>query len=184
MLQLVLGTLQQQLSFCEIVFSWVWGVHLPVDTLDPVELEWRVTRWLSMADAKPPSNLGYKSYHTTMIIASTHYSDVIMSAMASQITSPTIVYSTIYSKPRWKKTLKLHVTGLCEGKTTGDRWIPFSKGQLRGKCFHLMTSSCRENGTPQEPIPAWVSVINNHQLAKTYWLIFYWKIFNGYYNWA
>ena len=24
---------------------------------------------------------------------------------------------------------------------TGDRWIPHTKGQLRGKCFHLMTSS-------------------------------------------
>ena len=23
-----------------------------------------------------------------------------------------------------------------------DRWIPRTKGQLRGKCFHLMTSSC------------------------------------------
>ena len=25
-----------------------------------------------------------------------------------------------------------------------DRWIPRTKGQLRGKCFHLMTSSCIE----------------------------------------
>ena len=24
----------------------------------------------------------------------------------------------------------------------GDRWIPRTNGQLRGKCFHLMTSSC------------------------------------------
>ena len=24
---------------------------------------------------------------------------------------------------------------------TGDRWIPRTNGQLRGKCFHLMTSS-------------------------------------------
>ena len=27
------------------------------------------------------------------------------------------------------------------GKFTGDRWIPLTNGQLRGKCFHLMTSS-------------------------------------------
>ena len=26
-----------------------------------------------------------------------------------------------------------------------DRWIPRTKGQLRGKCFHLMTSSCLDN---------------------------------------
>ena len=41
-----------------------------------------------------------------------HYSDVIMSMMASQITSLSIVYSTLCSGP--KKTSKLHVTGLCE----------------------------------------------------------------------
>ena len=27
----------------------------------------------------------------------------------------------------------------------GDRWIPRTKGQLRGKCFHLMTSLCGES---------------------------------------
>ena len=30
---------------------------------------------------------------------------------------------------------------LC-GEFTGGRWIPRTNGQLRGKCFHLMTSSC------------------------------------------
>ena len=29
---------------------------------------------------------------------------------------------------------------LC-GEFTGDRWIPRTNGQSRGKCFHLMTSS-------------------------------------------
>ena len=44
-----------------------------------------------------------------------------MSAMASQITSLMIVYSTIYSD-RSKKTSKLCVTGLCEGNSpvTGE----------------------------------------------------------------
>ena len=28
------------------------------------------------------------------------------------------------------------------GELTGDPWIPHTKGQWRGKCFHLMTSSC------------------------------------------
>ena len=51
-----------------------------------------------------------------------HYSDVIMTTMASQITSITIVYSTVYSRHRSKKTLKLRVTGLCEGNSpvTGE----------------------------------------------------------------
>ena len=28
------------------------------------------------------------------------------------------------------------------GELTGDCWVPSTKGQLFGKCFHLMTSSC------------------------------------------
>ena len=46
-----------------------------------------------------------------------HYNDVIMSAMASQVTSLKIVYSTVYSKRISKKTSKLSVTGLCEGNS-------------------------------------------------------------------
>ena len=53
-----------------------------------------------------------------------HYCDLIMSAMASQITSLTIVYSTFYSDAdqRSKKTSKLCVTGLCAGNSpvTGE----------------------------------------------------------------
>ena len=49
-----------------------------------------------------------------------HYNDVIMSTMASQITSLTIVYSTVYC--RLKKTSKFRVTGLCAGNSpvTGE----------------------------------------------------------------
>ena len=44
-----------------------------------------------------------------------------MGAMASQITSLTIVYSAVYSD-EIKKTPKLRVTGLCEGNSpvTGE----------------------------------------------------------------
>ena len=52
-----------------------------------------------------------------------HYNDVTMSAMASQlITSLTIVYSTVYSRRRSKKTTKLCITGLCAGNSpvTGE----------------------------------------------------------------
>ena len=41
-----------------------------------------------------------------------YYSGIIMSAMASQITSLTIVCSTVYSGADKKKTAKLRVTGL------------------------------------------------------------------------
>ena len=68
-----------------------------------------------------------------------HYNAVMMDSMASQITSITIVYSAVYSGADQRKhqsTSKLRVTGLC------PRWIPRRNGQQRGKCFHLMTSSC------------------------------------------
>ena len=44
---------------------------------------------------------------TASSLATAHYNDVIMSAMASPITSPTSVQSTVYSRRRSKETSKL-----------------------------------------------------------------------------
>ena len=51
-----------------------------------------------------------------------HYNGVIMSALTSQITSLMIVYPTIYSRGRSKKTSKLRVSGLCAANSpvTGE----------------------------------------------------------------
>ena len=51
-----------------------------------------------------------------------HYSDVIIGAVASQITSLTIVYSSVYSGADQKKISKVLVTGLWVGNSpvTGD----------------------------------------------------------------
>ena len=72
--------------------------------------------------------------------ANVHYNDVIMTTMASQITSLTVVYSTVYADANQRKHQSsaslVFVWGIHR-----DRWIPRTKGQLRGKCFHLMTSS-------------------------------------------
>ena len=45
-----------------------------------------------------------------------------MSTLASQITSLMIVYSTAYSRHKWKKASKLRITGLCAGNplVTGE----------------------------------------------------------------
>ena len=75
-----------------------------------------------------------------MEVGSTHYIDVIMTTMASQITSLTVVYSTFYSDADQRK----HQSSASLAFVWGihrDRWIPRTKGQLRGRCFHLMTSS-------------------------------------------
>ena len=72
--------------------------------------------------------------------SASHYDDVTMSLMASQITSLTVVYSTVYSDADQRK----HQSSASLAFVWGihrDRWIPRTKGQLRGICFHLMTSS-------------------------------------------
>ena len=59
-----------------------------------------------------------------------------MGAIASEITSLTIVYSTVYSDADQRKQQSSALLALC-GEFTGDR----TNGQQREKCFHLMTSS-------------------------------------------
>ena len=67
-----------------------------------------------------------------------HYGDVIMSAIASQITSLTIVYSI---QTQIKENIKAPRHWPLCGEFTGDRWIPRTNGQWCGKCFQLMMSS-------------------------------------------
>ena len=98
----------------------------------------------------PASDLPTRTAHTTTVcltlilyfqIILYHHIDVIMTAMASQITSLTVVYSTVYSdadKRKHQSSASLvFVWGIHR-----DRWIPRTNGQLRRKCFHFMTSSC------------------------------------------
>ena len=57
-----------------------------------------------------------------------NYNDVLMSLIASQITSLTIVYSTVYSDTDQRNIKAPCHWPLC-GEFTGDRWIPRTKGQ-------------------------------------------------------
>ena len=69
-----------------------------------------------------------------------HYDDVIMTMLASQITSLMVVYSIVYLSVNQRK----HQSSASLAFVWGihrDRWILRTKGQLRGKCFHLVTSS-------------------------------------------
>ena len=69
------------------------------------------------------------------------YIDVIMTTLASQITSLMLVNSTVYSDADQRKHQSSALLAFVWG-IHRDRWIPRTKGLLRGKCFHLMTSSC------------------------------------------
>ena len=69
-----------------------------------------------------------------------HYDEVIMTTMASQITSLTVVYSSVYSDADQRKHQSSASLAFV-WRIHRDRWIPRIKGQLQGKRFHLMTSS-------------------------------------------
>ena len=102
------------------------------------------------AKQRGKSTLKYPFSHSSTYIISfltpydeliNHNSEVIMTTMASQITSLTVVYSTVCSDA----DQRTHQSSASLAFVWGihrDRWIPRTKGQLRGKCFHLMTSSC------------------------------------------
>ena len=70
-----------------------------------------------------------------------HYIDVIMSAIASQITGVSIVYSTVCSGLDQRK----HQSSASLAFVRGFHQWPVNslqKGQQRETCFHFMTSSC------------------------------------------
>ena len=75
--------------------------------------------------------------------AKLHYSDVIMSAMAYQITSLTIVYSTVYSDADHRRRRKHQSSEWLIFVREIHRWPVNSphKGPVTRKYFHLMMSS-------------------------------------------
>ena len=90
-----------------------------------------------------------------------HYNDVMMGAMASKIIRLTIVYSTVYSVANQRKHQSSASLAFMRGI---HRWPvnPRTKGQLRGKCFHLMTSSCIR-------VMDWPEWSPNLNLVKVFW---------------
>ena len=94
-----------------LVYYWWWGRLLWLLYVSPKNLVKYYTFFIALC-----CWVMYNIYHF-------HYNDVIMSAMASQITSPTIVYSTIYSGVDQKKKPKAPRHWPLCGEFTCDRWI-------------------------------------------------------------
>ena len=117
---------------------------LPSSYLPPeVQAVWTlsITSWCSLTfQCRPDTHLTKCSCAHYPNLVKTHYTDVIMGAIAFQITSLTIVYSTVYSGAD-QRNIKAPRHWPLWGEVIGHRWIPRTNGQLRGKCFHLMTSS-------------------------------------------
>ena len=108
-----------------------------------------------------------------------HYNDVIMTTMGSQITSLTVVYSTVYSDADQRKHQSSEALAFVWG--IQSRWIPCTKGQLCGKCFHLMTSSCVLS-TSFSASRQWLLRILDNNYLETNIFIFEGPIFCEYIN--
>ena len=120
-------------------------------TLEPVKkkhtLPWYSLRRLRRLPNQEPNN-NFRRHRRCVKLTSwklavfsavhfDHYSDVIMRTMASQVTSVSIVFSTVCSGGR-----KHQSSAPLAFVRRIHRWIPRTRDQLRGKYFHLMTSSC------------------------------------------
>ena len=68
-----------------------------------------------------------------------HYSDVMKGAMASQ-TPASWLFTEPFIQAQVKENIRAPRHWPLWGEFTGDRWIPRTNGQKRGKCLHLMTS--------------------------------------------
>ena len=97
-----------------------------------------------------------------------HYNDVMMSTMASQMTSLVIVYSTVYSRSRSKKISKLRVTDLCAGNSpvTGEfpaqtasnaEVFPFDDVIMTCASLHIHTSTTSLRWRHNDPIASQIT---------------------------
>ena len=120
---------------------WYKNIHFVTFELRWISLIYRLIKaWFSFA-----LHCKQRAY-----IVAVHYDDVIMTTIASQITSLTSVYSTVYSDADQRKHQSSASLAFVRG-IHRDRWIPRTKGQLRGKCLHLMTSSWISDARLQNP---------------------------------
>ena len=79
-------------------------------------------------------------YKLQFLLWHTHYSDAILSAMTSQITGVSIVYSIVCSGTGQR----YHQSSTSLAFVRGIHRNSPHKGQWRGKYFHLVTSSCTQ----------------------------------------
>ena len=98
--------------------------------------------------------------HTGQLINS-HYNNVIMSAMAPQISSLMILYSTVYSDADQRKYQSSASLAFVR-EFTGDQCMTHTKGQWRGKY-----SSWWRHHDPFINIAQWFQTKNDGQLTRT-----------------
>ena len=111
-----------------------WTAHSHIETNCSQATRVNASSDLSM------TNQDYPDASSWWVIHLLHYSDVIIDAMASQITRHPIVYSTVHSGRDQTKhqssTSLVFVRGIHQWSVNSPHKWP-----VTGKCFHSMTSS-------------------------------------------
>ena len=87
------------------------------------------------------------SFHLRYV--SIHCGDVMICAITSQINTVSIVCSTVCSSADQRKHQSSASLVFVRG-FPGHRWIPLTKRQWRGKCFHFMAPSCSRKSLPND----------------------------------
>ena len=108
-----------------------------------------------------------------MKLAFIHYTDVIMGAIASQITSFAIVYSTVHSDVDQRKHQSSASLAFVWGPVNSPHKWP-----VTWKYFHLMTSSCNNAVSRHGDVQAFQSIYMK-MLAVEWWdmYAFTWMLF-------
>ena len=112
-----------QVTFTSRVFMCDHRHNRPSYSISVLTLSTFNTNVLNVSSV---DNMYLKYFKGVLVVA--HYNDAIMSAMASQITSLAIVYSSVYrgaDQGKHQSSASLAFVG----EFNGDRWISRTKGQ-------------------------------------------------------
>ena len=142
-----------KLDICFHPFSITWLVEVSLSCGDKISIVlccWHIlcTNRTCMGNISPTSDHSHTFPSGVITHSLIHYNDVIMSALASQITGVSMVYSIVCSGIS-KKTSKLHATGLCGGNS-----------QLTGE-FPAQRASSEEN----------VFILWRHHVSRAIWAL-------------
>ena len=100
---------------------------------------WKASIWNTFKSSSSYLYHGFY-FHWTFILTNAQWRhngpDDVWKSPALRLFTPPFIQAQI------KENIKAPRHWPLCGEFTGDRWIPRTKGQYRGKCFHLMTSSC------------------------------------------